>query len=172
MRILLVEDNQVNCFLLCDYLEFCGYSVQAITASELFFFTLELFKPNLILLDIKMPKIDGYTLLKEMQSQERWRHIPVVVISALSFRSHQEKALELGARRYIVKPIVPDILKNIIEEELSHLGLECNGVEGHELGYESSAYSGKSITEKSATGKSTVPSSILTFDLGNNVQVC
>ena len=120
MKILLVEDNQTNCFLLSDYLEYCGYYVHAITSSELFFSTLEWFQPNLILLDLKMPKIDGYTLLEEMQSCPLWKHIPVIVISALSFRTHQTKAFQLGACRYLVKPIVPDILKNVIQEELAN----------------------------------------------------
>ena len=122
MKILLVEDNQTNCFLISDYLEYCGYQVHAITCSSLFFSTIEWFQPNLILLDLKMPKVDGYTLLEEMQSCLKWRHIPIIVISALSFRSHQTKALQLGARRYLVKPVVPDILQKTIQEELEKTG--------------------------------------------------
>lgn len=152
MKILLVEDNQVNCLLLSDYLEYCGYSVRAITCSQLFFSTLELFEPNLILLDIKMPKVDGYTILEEMQVQKRWNHIPIIVISALSFRSHQAKALRLGARRYLVKPIVPDVLRHVIQEELSYVALERPNNDSVE--------------------KSTLQASILSFGLTTNAQVC
>ena len=121
MKILLVEDNPTNCFLLSDYLEHCGYHVHAITCSDLFFSTLGWFYPDLILLDLKMPRIDGYTLLEEVKSYPQWSHIPIIVISALSFRAHQAKAFQLGASRYFVKPIVPDELRQAIQEEAVHL---------------------------------------------------
>ena len=119
MKILIVEDNQINCFLLCDYLEYCGYCVQALSCGEGFFHAMASFEPDLILLDLKMPKVDGYSILAQLQSHPIWHEIPVIVVSALSFRTHQQKALELGARRCLTKPVAPSVLRLAIEQELN-----------------------------------------------------
>lgn len=119
MKILIVEDNQINCFLLCDYLEYCGYHVQALSCGEHFFNAMDEFKPDLVLLDLKMPKVDGYSILAQLQTHPMWSSIPVIVVSALSFRTHQEKAMKLGARRYLTKPVAPSVLRLAIEQELA-----------------------------------------------------
>lgn len=119
MKILIVEDNQINCFLLCDYLEYCGYCVQALSCGEGFFHAMASFEPDLILLDLKMPKVDGYSILAQLQTHPIWHEIPVIVVSALSFRTHQKKALDLGARRCLTKPVAPSVLRLAIEQEFA-----------------------------------------------------
>jgi CheY-like chemotaxis protein len=69
--------------------------------------------PDLVLLDLNMPKVDGWTVLGEMQQSPSLRDIPVVVLTASSSRSDQERAEQLGARRCITKP---STFEDLVEE--------------------------------------------------------
>lgn len=115
-RILLVEDNDVNRILLSDYLNYCGYDVQSLSSASTFFSTIEQFQPKLILLDLKLPDIHGYTLLEQMHKLPDYVNIPVIVVSALAFKADQQRALDLGACRYFVKPVNLVDLIQAIEE--------------------------------------------------------
>ncbi len=118
-RILLIEDNDINRMLLSDYLSYCRYEVQSFPEGFTFFDTIEKFKPDLILLDLKLPDIDGYYLLEQKQQKADLKYIPIFVVSAFAFKADQEKAMKLGARRYFVKPINLTELVMAIEEELA-----------------------------------------------------
>ncbi|WP_230967282.1 response regulator [Nostoc commune] len=80
---------------------------------------IEKFQPDLMLLDLKLPDIDGYSLLKQVQEKPDLSKIPIIVVSAFAFKADQELALSLGARRYFVKPIKLKDLIITIEEELT-----------------------------------------------------
>ncbi|MBW4666200.1 MAG: response regulator [Cyanomargarita calcarea GSE-NOS-MK-12-04C] len=118
-RVLLIEDNDVNRMLLTDYLIYCNYNVQSLSEAANFFLKVEQFQPELILLDLKLPDIDGYSLLQEIQHQPNISKIPIIVVSAFAFKKDEEKALSLGARRYFVKPVNLNHLTLAIEEELT-----------------------------------------------------
>lgn len=118
-RILLIEDNDINRMLLSDYLKFCGYDVESLSSGSTFFATIEQFQPNLILLDLKLPDIDGYSLLEKMQHNPNFSNIPVIVVSAFAFKADQERAINLGACRYFVKPVNLNYLIQAIQEELT-----------------------------------------------------
>ncbi|MEH2349355.1 MAG: response regulator [Nostoc sp.] len=118
-RILLVEDHYLNRLLLSDYLSYCGYDVQSLSEGSAFFSTIDKFQPHLMLLDLKLPDIDGYSLLKQVQQKPDLSKIPIFVVSAFAFKADQELALSLGARRYFVKPLKLKDLMLTIEEELA-----------------------------------------------------
>jgi CheY-like chemotaxis protein len=120
-RILLVEDNETNQRLMIDYLTYCGYNVSAVTEGAEFPGAMDTFKPHLILLDLKLPDLDGYTLLSQIQARPDWQNIPVIVVSAYAFQRDQQRALGLGARRYLVKPIKLSQLTQAIDAELPYL---------------------------------------------------
>jgi len=117
-RILLVEDNSTNRLLLLDYLTHLGYNVSSVVCGRELFTALPQFQPHLVLLDLKLPDIDGYVLLQQLRQHPEWSHIPVVVVSAYAFKTDQQRALGLGARRYLVKPIDLNALHQTIREEL------------------------------------------------------
>jgi len=118
-RILLVEDNDLNRCMMEDYLVYCGYQVNALAGGWHFFQALADFQPHLILLDLKLPDVDGYTLLEQIQQTSAWQHVPVIVISAFAFKLDQQRAFSLGVRRYFVKPVTSLVdLKQAIAEEL------------------------------------------------------
>jgi two-component system, cell cycle response regulator DivK len=118
-RILLIEDNDVNRMLLSDYLRYCNYNVQSLPEATDFFLTIDYFQPELILLDLKLPDVDGFSLLEQIQQNPLLSKIPVIVVSAFAFKSDQERALRLGVRRYFVKPVNLAALILAIEEELT-----------------------------------------------------
>lgn len=74
--------------------------------------------PDLILLDVMMPEMDGYTVLKHLQSTEATRHIPVIFVTAMDGDDDEEYGLQLGAVDYITKPIKPAILQARIKTHL------------------------------------------------------
>ncbi|MBV6623299.1 MAG: response regulator [Rivularia sp. (in: Bacteria)] len=118
-KVLLVEDNDANRMLLRDCLSFSGYKVKSLSDGSNFFSIVETFQPDLIVLDLKLPDVDGFFLLEEMQQNFGREKIPVIVVSGLAFKSDCERAISLGARRYFVKPVILTELTQAIEKELS-----------------------------------------------------
>jgi two-component system, cell cycle response regulator DivK len=119
-RILLVEDNSNNRQLLSDYLEHYGWEVLSLERGAKFGDAMWHYQPNLVLLDLKLPDVDGYTLLRQVQQHPEWRRTPVIVVSAFAFQSDKDRAMGLGARRYLVKPVNLAELRLAIVEELSY----------------------------------------------------
>ena len=70
--------------------------------------------PDLILVDIEMPRMDGYELMTTLKGHEAYRNIPLVILTSRAGEKHRRKALELGASEYIVKPYQDETLINII----------------------------------------------------------
>ncbi|MFW9258386.1 two-component system response regulator [Nostoc sp. KVJ20] len=118
-RILLVEDHYLNRMLLSDYLSYSGYDVESLSEGSTFFSTIEKFQPDLMLLDLKLPDVDGYSLLKQVQQKPDLSKIPIIVVSAFAFKADQELALSLGARHYFVKPLKLKDLIFAIEEQFT-----------------------------------------------------
>lgn len=122
-RIILVEDNEGNRIVLSECLTSSGYQTLGLADGTSFFQSLKDFQPHLVLLDLKLPGIDGYTLLQQLQQKSDWQHIPVIIISGFALRADRERAMTLGARRYLVKPVSLRSLKQVIQEELDYLNL-------------------------------------------------
>ncbi|MBD2450722.1 response regulator [Nostoc sp. FACHB-152] len=118
-KVLLIEDNDVNRMLLCDYLVYCGYNVKSLSNGNAFFSTIENFLPDLMLLDLKLPGVDGYWLLEQIQQHSDLAKIPIIVVSAFAFKAEKERAMNLGVRSYFVKPINLIHLTKAIQEELA-----------------------------------------------------
>jgi CheY-like chemotaxis protein len=116
-RILLIEDNEASRQLMSDYLEYYGYRVLALAKGSLFAQAIVQFCPDLVLLDLKLPDVDGFTLLQQRSSD--CLKVPIVVISAFAFQADQQRALALGASQYLVKPVSLTQLKQVIRSELT-----------------------------------------------------
>ena len=119
-RILLVEDNSANRQLLSDYLEHYGWEMLSLERGAQFGSAMWHYQPDLILLDLKLPDVDGYTLLRQVQQHPKWRKTPVIIVSAFAFQSDKDRAMDLGARRYLVKPVNLAELRQAIGEELGY----------------------------------------------------
>lgn len=118
-RILFVEDNDDHRFLTQDMLEHYGYTVFGSPDGANFLPLIASFKPHVILLDLKLPNRDGFVLLEELL-HSGWQHIPVIVVSAFTFRKEKLRALHLGARRYLTKPVKLNTLTQAIKTEIAN----------------------------------------------------
>lgn len=118
VTILYVEDNLDNRTLVRRVLTAEGYNmleaVNALQALEL----LKNTKPSLILMDINMPDIDGYTLTAQIKKTPGLEFIPIVALTANVMRGDRERSLEAGCDGYIQKPIDIDSLSEQIEKFL------------------------------------------------------
>lgn len=104
-KILVVEDNQFNLELIVNILQVRGYEIcTATTGKE----AIELAKkelPDLILMDIQLPVIDGYEATRKIKEDPKCKRIPIVAITSYAMKEDKEKILESGCDGYIVKPI-------------------------------------------------------------------
>ncbi|MCC6298554.1 MAG: response regulator [Anaerolineales bacterium] len=117
--ILYVEDNPDNRMLVRRILLSEGYALhEATTASQALDF-LRSNQPDLILMDINMPDMDGYTLTAQIKSMPGFEQLPIVAITANVMRGDREKTLEAGCDGYIQKPIDIDQLTREIEKFLA-----------------------------------------------------
>jgi len=118
-RILIAEDEQDIRDLITFTLQFAGHEVIAtVNGAEALEKALEII-PDLILLDVRMPKMTGYEACKQIKKHENTSHIPVVFLSAKSQESEVQTGLEAGASEYILKPFSPDQLTQRVQEILS-----------------------------------------------------
>ena len=109
-KILVIDDSPVQSGFLCSILEEDYEFTVCHTAEE----GLEAAKEgghSLILLDVVMPGMDGFVLLKELKSMEITRYVPVILITSLSDAQYEERGLLLGAVDYVTKPFNPIIIK-------------------------------------------------------------
>lgn len=109
-RILLIEDDYGNRVLFADFLEHCGYRVLPLADGNNCIEMMQEFLPHLVLLDIKLPHIDGLTLIKAIRNNFQFRQLPILVVSSYAFQADRQKALVAGATDYMVKPIMPATL--------------------------------------------------------------
>lgn len=102
--ILIVDDKPGNLHLLAAILERYGYRLRLLTEGQAVMRAVLELPPDLILLDIMMPDIDGFEVCRQLKADERTRDIPVIFLSALTDLSEKIKAFSLGAVDYITKP--------------------------------------------------------------------
>lgn len=107
MKILVAEDDKFLTKVYQAKLTKAGFEVQIAFDGEEVEKLLQNFTPNLILLDLVMPKKDGFSVLKDLKALEKYKNIPVIVTSNLSQVEDKQKAMMLGASDYIVKSDIP-----------------------------------------------------------------
>ena len=124
IRILVVDDIADNLQILSTTLSKQGYQVRCAKNGSTAIRGANTILPNLILLDIKMPDLDGYQVCQKLKANEQTRHIPVIFLSALDDVLDKVKAFEVGGVDYISKPIqVKEVLvrvKNQISLQLAN----------------------------------------------------
>jgi signal transduction histidine kinase/DNA-binding response OmpR family regulator len=115
--VLLAEDNEANITTLSDYLRVKGYRVVvARTGYEAIARTQELV-PDVILMDIQMPEMDGLTAIRRIRADETLIHIPIIALTALTMPGDRERCLEEGANAYLSKPVS---LKTLVSTLQAH----------------------------------------------------
>jgi phosphoserine phosphatase RsbU/P len=111
-RILVVDDNDDNRYTLTLYLELEGYTnIETAQDGEEAIARLKAERFDLVLLDLQMPKVDGYQVLAWLKGEAPLRDLPVIMISALNEMNSVVRCIELGAVDYLLKPFNPVLLK-------------------------------------------------------------
>lgn len=121
LKALIIEDNEQNMYMLTFLLENNNYEVfQAFNGLDGIKAAIE-HSPDVILLDIQLPQMDGYQIAKELRKKKDLQHIPIVAVTSHAMVGDREKAMESGATGYIEKPIDPD---NFIQRMESYFSEE------------------------------------------------
>jgi two-component system, cell cycle response regulator len=134
--ILVVDDDRINRMVLCRDLEREGHRVTAVEGGGQALEALRAEPIDVVLLDVLMPELDGYETLAEIERDEKLRHVPVIMVSALEDIESVVRCIELGAADYLPKPFDPVLLRARIngcltKKRLHDLELEYIEQVGH-----------------------------------------
>jgi CheY-like chemotaxis protein len=128
--ILVIEDNDQNLYLATFILERHGYRVLAARDGSEGVARAGEIIPNLILLDIQLPGMDGYAVARLLRQNGALDKVPIVAVTSYAMSGDREKALAAGCTGYIEKPINPDTFIQHVERHLGQGGAEGDGSHG------------------------------------------
>lgn len=117
-KILLVDDNDANRYLAQYLLEQEGLTVIVAVNGKQALDMAPAEKPDLILLDIQMPEMDGYETAERLQKDLSWTRVPLVGVSSFAMPGDRERAIKIGFAGYIEKPIDPETFVREVEQFL------------------------------------------------------
>lgn len=115
-NVMVVEDNEKNRKLMRVVLKSKGYAVIEAATGEEALNLLKNQKPDIILMDIQLPGIDGLTLIKQIKADAMTKEIPIIAVTAYAMKGDEQKILETGCDAYVSKPINTQELPLIIEK--------------------------------------------------------
>jgi two-component system cell cycle response regulator DivK len=118
-NVLLVEDNEVNRRLAGFLLRSHGYQVREATSASAAFEMVEKERPDLIVMDIQLPGMDGLEITKKLKERPATADIPVIAVTSYAMKGDREKALAAGCAGYVTKPIDKN---TFIQEVAAHVG--------------------------------------------------
>jgi CheY-like chemotaxis protein len=117
-KILYIEDNEQNLYLVQFILEKHGFQVHAARDGQEGVETAAAQQPDLILLDIQLPKMDGYAVARQLRANPVLAGIPIIAVTSYAMAGDPEKALAAGCDGYIEKPINPDTFLEQVKQYL------------------------------------------------------
>lgn len=117
--VLIVDDSLHTRELYSEYLSHCGLGVRTAADAETGLGLAQMLKPDVIVMDLAMPGLDGITATYRLKRDPRTRRIPVIVLTGYSFRAIERGALEAGADVFLTKPCLPEDLEGRIRSLLS-----------------------------------------------------
>jgi DNA-binding response OmpR family regulator len=121
-RILVVDDDRVIQQLLKVNLELEGYAIEVAEDGEEALDLFDEFRPNLVLLDIMMPKLDGWEVCRRLKQGIDSADVPIVLLSARAQEADVQRGIELGVAAYVTKPFDPIQLLDLVADILAKQG--------------------------------------------------
>jgi two-component system cell cycle response regulator DivK len=118
-RILVVEDQPDNRRILRDLLGNAGYELIEAETGEEALTAVEAQRPDLILMDIQLPVIDGYEATRRIRSNPQLKSIPIIAVTSYALAGDEAKALAVGCNAYVTKPFSPRALLAKVQEHLA-----------------------------------------------------
>jgi CheY-like chemotaxis protein len=119
-KILIAEDNEANLMVVRDYLERSGYNLSVARDGLEAIAQTQQVLPDLILMDIGMPKMDGLEVIRHLRTLPEFAATPIIALTALAMPGDRERCLDAGANEYMAKPIVLKRLAELIRTYLTH----------------------------------------------------
>jgi two-component system, cell cycle response regulator DivK len=116
--VLVVDDHEDNRRILRDLLRSAGYEVVEATTGEDGVATAKARVPDMILMDIQLPGIDGYETTRRIKAEESLRRIPLIVVTSYALSGDDAKAIAAGADAYVAKPFSPRAMLAKVREYL------------------------------------------------------
>src|SRR5215217_1715779 len=110
MRVLLIDDEQFYFKLLGKALKEADYELEYAKSGNEGLTKIPAFNPELLIVDLKLPEMDGFQILERLRRDPKFSYIPVIVITSQDELSEKLKAFDLGADDYVVKPFQPEEL--------------------------------------------------------------
>ncbi|MEJ5166566.1 MAG: response regulator [Thermoanaerobaculia bacterium] len=107
-KVLIVEDNESNLYMMRFILLKLGHQIVEARDGLMGLKMAEEEKPDLILMDIQLPLMDGYTLTRKIREREDLKNIPIIAVTSYAMVGDREKAIEAGCTAYVEKPINPE----------------------------------------------------------------
>jgi two-component system, cell cycle response regulator DivK len=118
-KVLIVDDNRANLKLARVVLSLEGLDVRTALSAEEALTVLESFTPDLILMDLQLPGIDGLQLTRQLKADPNRHHITVLAVTAYAMKGDMERALAAGCDGYISKPFDPPTLCSLVQHHLT-----------------------------------------------------
>lgn len=118
-RILVVDDDPEIVNLFAYALRRAGYQVEGVLDGRAALERARQAPPDLILLDVMMPGMDGYEVARQLRAEAATASTPIVMLTARALIADQVEGLQAGANSYLVKPVTPSVLVNKVREILS-----------------------------------------------------
>lgn len=118
-RVLLVDDNATSRDMIVDYLSSQGYQVLSAEDGAMAVHLAKTQAPQIILMDIQMPRMDGLTAIQQIRSDAALRGVPIIALTALAMKGDRARCLEVGANQYLAKPVRLQQLTSTIQAMLA-----------------------------------------------------
>ena len=118
-KVLLMEDSEINQMIMERFFSHLGISLHIANNGEEGLKMAHACMPDLIIMDMHMPKLSGSEVIRFLREDPELRHIPVIAISADAFREQQKEALDAGVNEYLIKPVEFDRLYSVMDKYLS-----------------------------------------------------
>jgi CheY-like chemotaxis protein len=121
IKVLIVEDNYMNMVLVRDLLSAHGYIVSEAENGKKALELVAVDKPDIIIMDLHLPEMDGTTAMRSLKAEEMTRKIPIIALTAAAMRGDEEKILDTGFDGYVPKPVNRQVLLDVLEEKLKEI---------------------------------------------------
>jgi DNA-binding response OmpR family regulator len=119
-KVILVVDDEPNILLSLEYLmQQAGFEVRSARDGDAALEAMEGGAPDLVLLDVMMPKRDGYEVCQAIRSRPEWKHVKVIMLTAKGREVEREKGISLGADDYVTKPFATQELVDKVRQILA-----------------------------------------------------
>jgi CheY-like chemotaxis protein len=117
-RVLIIDDNPSNLKLFEFLLSAPIYEVKTATSGREALALLSTFEPELLLLDLQLPDLDGLSLIPKIKADARMRHVPIIAVTAYAMIGDEERARAAGVDDYLTKPIDKRLFRKSVSEQL------------------------------------------------------